>query len=110
MLPNDGERVGFAALRSIRAIGLERAEAIRDRKESRAERDLGSAEAARVPEAVPALMMAKHQIVDGTGERNVAQDFGADARMNLDALELLRGQRGWFRQNVFGNRQVADVM
>src|SRR5262245_10959746 len=110
MLPNDGERVGFTALRSIRAIGLKRAEAIGDRKDPRPERDLCSTQTARVPEAVPALMMAKHEIVDGTGKWHVAQDLGTDARMNLDALELLSGQRARFGQDVLGNRQVADVV
>src|SRR4029434_2294361 len=97
MLPDDGERLGFTAFRSIRAVGLKRAEAIRDRKDARTERDLCSAEAAGVAEPVPALMMAKNESVDGAGERHIAQDLSSDARMNLDALELLGGQRGRFR-------------
>src|SRR5678815_1347190 len=110
MFPDDRERLGFIALRSIRAVGLKRAETIGDRKDACTERDLSSAETARVSESVPAFMMAKHEIVDRTGEWNVAQDLGSDARMNLDALELLRRQCGRFRQNVLGNRQVADVV
>src|SRR5215468_6881576 len=110
MLPDDRERLGFTAFGSIRTVGLKRAETIGDRKNARTEGDLCSAETARVPEPVPAFMMAKNQIVDRAGERNVAQDLRSDARMNLDALELLGGQRGRFGQDVFGNRQVADVV
>src|SRR5262245_533985 len=110
MLPDYGQRLGFAAFRSIRAVGLERAEAIGNRKDTCTERDFCSAETAWVPQAVPALVVAKNQFVDWAGERNVAQDLGSDARMNLDALELLGGERGRFRQDVLRNRQVADVV
>ena len=63
-----------------------------------------------IAEPVPALVMAQHELADRRAERHVAQNLGADARVNLDALELLRRQRVGLRQDVFGHRHVADVV
>ena len=55
-------------------------------------------------------MVAEHELTDGPSKRHAVEDVGADARMNLDALELLGGQRIGLRQNVFGDGHVADVV
>ncbi len=65
---------------------------------------------AGIAETVPSLVMAQHEIADRRAERHVLQNLGADARVNLDAIELLGRQRVRLRQDVFGHRHVADVV
>ena len=64
----------------------------------------------RIAQAVPALVMAEHELAHGRAERHVAEDLGADPRVNLDALELLGRERLGLREDVLGHRHVADVV
>src|SRR5207247_7717758 len=88
----------------------QRVEVVDDRKDARAERDLIALQAARVPLAIPPLMMAEDQRCDRIGKRHAADDFGADLRMDADLLELFLRQRTWLREDVLGYRQLADIV
>ena len=54
--------------------------------------------------------MAQDQRRDRIGKRDTADDFGSDLRMPLNFLEFFLCQRPWFRQDVFGDRELADVV
>ena len=105
-----GDRRALAAGRPVRPRRLQRAVAVGDRQDARADRDVLAAQAGRIAEAVPALVVREHQLADRRAERHVAQDLGADARMDLDALELLGRQRVRLREDVLGHGHVADVV
>ena len=47
---------------------------------------------------------------DRIGERDALQDFGAHQRVDLHLLEFFRGQAPGLVDDVFGNRQLADVV
>jgi hypothetical protein len=55
-------------------------------------------------------VVAEDQRRDRIRKRHAADDFGADLRMNPDLLEFFLGQRPWFREDVLGHRQLADVV
>ena len=47
---------------------------------------------------------------DRTGKRHRADDLGADLRVHLHLLPLVRRQRAGFGQDVLGHREFPDVM
>ena len=94
----------------VGAVGLQRAVAVGNRQDARAHRNRVAAQARRIAEAVPALVVAEHQVGHRRPELDVAQDLGADARVDLDALELLGRQRLGLGEDVLGHGHVAHVV
>ena len=91
-------------------VRLQRAVTIGDRQNPGAQGNVLAAQSGRIPEPIPAFVMAEHELTDGRAERHALQNVGADTRMDLDAFEFLRRQGIGLGQDVFGHRHVADVM
>ena len=94
----------------VRPLGHQRVEVIDHRQNARAERNLLAFQARRITLAVPSLVVAEDQRRHRIGKRHAADDFGADLRVDADLLEFFLRQRPGLRQDVLGNRQLADVV
>ena len=70
----------------------------------------GPGDAARVPGAVPVLVMAPHDRHDGIRKIDKRQNVGADIDMALHLLEFGLGQLARLVQDVFGHRELARVV
>ena len=110
VLTEHGDRLFRAAAGPVRAVRLQSAVAVRNRQDARADGNIRAPQPRRIAQAVPAFVMAEHELGDRRAERHVAQYLRADAGMGLDALELLRRERVGFRENVFRDGHVADVV
>ena len=95
---------------SVRPFGRDGVEAVDDGQDSRANRNVGPAEAHRISRPIPALVMTSDDGSHGARKRDGLDDLGADLRVNLHLLALVRGQRAWLREDVLGNRKLADVV
>ena len=84
----DVERLVAALRQTVRPIGHQRAESIDDRDDARAERNLLAAQRRRIAGAVPALVVALDERRHRQRERHVANDVGADPRVDPHFLEL----------------------
>ena len=105
-----GERDRFRHGAAIRAIAREGVVVVDDADDPRAERDVLADQAVGIAGAVPALVVRADQRDDRIRERHVRDDLGADARMRLDAGELLGGERARLREDVLRHGQLADVV
>ena len=88
----------------------EAVEQVHRRQDTGAERDGLPGHPVRVALAVPALVVSEDERSDRVGEPHVGHNLGADLRVDPDPLELLVGQGAGLRQDVFGNRELADVV
>ena len=105
-----GHRHRFGHGAAVRAIAGQGVVVVDDADDARAERDVLAGQAVGIAGAVPALVVRADQRHDRIRERHVRDDLGADARMRLDAGELLGGERPRLREDVLGHGQLADVV
>ena len=103
-----GRRLRHAA--AIRTIRRERVEAVDDRQDPRADRDVLAADAARVAGAVPVLVMAVHDRHDGIRELHEREDVRADVDVALHLLELRVRQLARLVEDVLGHGQLPGVV
>ena len=97
----DVERRSSDKRRAVRAVGRERVEAVDDRKNPRADRNIRADDAPRVPGAVPVLMMAAHDRHHGIRKFDERQNVGADVDVALHLLELGFVQFAGLVEDVF---------
>src|SRR5207245_11279226 len=60
--------------------------------------------------AVPSLVMAEAEWRNRVREGHAADDLRADLRMDANLLEFFLSERTRLRQDVFGHRELPDVM
>ena len=60
--------------------------------------------------SIPALVMRTDDGRDGIGKGDALQNFSADLSVDLDFLEFFGRKRSGLVDDVFGNRQLADVV
>ena len=96
------------------AVGLvvrHRVERVRDREDARDERNLGAAKAARIAEAVPALVMGRDHVARRLSERRHRRDDAlAEPRVLVDLVDLGRRERPLLRQRRVRDADHADVV
>ena len=109
-LLDDLERGGVAEGRPVRPVGGQRVEAVDHRQDAGADRDLVAAQAARIADAVPVLVMGADDRHDRIRKLDRRQDVGADVDVRLHRLELVRCQLAGLVEDVLGNRQLAGVV
>src|SRR6184192_1616904 len=94
----------------IGALRHERVEVVDDGEDARAERDLVAFQAGRIPLAVPSFVMAEDEGRHRVREGHSTDDLRADLRMDANLLEFFLSERTRLRQDVFGHRELPDVM
>src|SRR5208337_4486118 len=82
-----------------------------DRSEdASANRNLLSFQSQRITGSIVLFVMGSNDRYDRVGELHAFEDFRSDKRMNLHFLEFFRRQAAWFRNDMFGDRELSDVM
>jgi hypothetical protein len=81
-----------------------------DREDAGADRDAVRGQPLRIPLAVPALVLRQDDRRHRIGERHGGNDFGADLRVDPEAIEFFRRQWSRLDQDVLGDRQFSDVV
>ena len=104
----DGLRIG--AGRPLGSIRHHRGETVDHGNDTGAERNVVASQARRVAAAVPALVVREDQRCHRVRERHRLQDLRSHPGMDLQPLELFVRQRALLRQDMLGDRQVADVV
>ena len=104
------ERLLVGQRGAIGTIGRQRVEAIDDRQDPRADRDVGAGDAAGIAAAVPVLVMTSHDRHDRIRKVDERQNVGADIDVPLHLLELGRRQFAGLVEDVLGYRQLARVV
>ncbi len=99
-----------AERRAIRPIRRQRVEAVDHRENPRANRNVGAGHAARIPGAIPVLVMAAHDRHDGVRKIDKRQDVGADIDVALHLLELGLGQLAGLVEDVLGHGELPRVV
>ena len=94
----------------IRTIARQRVEVVDDGQDARAERDLVALQTARVAFSVPPLVVREDERGHGIGKRYRRDDLRTDLRVDLHFAELLLGEGARLRQDVFGDRKLADIV
>ena len=94
----------------IRAFRDECVEVVDHGQNASAEWDLVAFETGGIALAVVALVMTQDERSHRIRERHAADDLGAHLGMNPDLLELFMRERSRLREDVLGNRQLADVV
>ena len=95
---------------TIRAVFAHRVEAIDDGEDARRPRDRLAAQAVRVAEAVPALVMVADDGHDRVREIDAFEYLRADGRVNLHLVKLGGRQLPRLVQDVIGDGELADVV
>jgi len=90
----------------------ERVEHVRDGHDPAGEGDVRLPQRAGIARAVPALVVGQRDLLGEPQERGAAagEDLGADRRVRLDRLELVRGQPAGLEQDGVGDPDLADVV
>jgi hypothetical protein len=97
---------------TVGPIADQRVEEIGDRGDPALERDLLSGEPARIPGAVPALVMSEgnRRREREQPRRRAGEDAVADLGVPLDDLPLRFGQRPGLEQDAVRDADLADVV
>ena len=96
--------------RPVRPIRRQRVETV-DHREIREPIGIASpGETVRIAAAVPVLVMMPDDRRDREREADHREDVGADRRVALHDLVLGRSQAARLVEDMFGNRQLANVM
>ena len=99
-----GQRAPVLPVRSQRVEIVDRG------KDARPDRNFCALQSHADSRPVPFFVMSAHDGHDRIGEAYALQNFRADQRVDLHLLELFRGQPSGLRDDVFRNRQLADVV
>ncbi len=98
------ERVVVRTLRRHRVVVVD------DSEDAGTDRNRFSGQSLRITLAVPSFVVAHDERCHRIWERHAGDDLGAHLRMNPDLLEFFGRERTWLRQDVFGDREFADVV
>ena len=94
----------------ILPIRSQRVQEIDRRQDAGAYRNLRPAQPQWIAGPIELLVVSAYDGDDRVGKAHPFQNFSSHQRMNLHLLEFFRRQPARFRDDVLGNRQLADVM
>src|SRR4029434_5043678 len=89
-------------------LRCQRIEVIDNGENARAQWNLPLAQSPRVAASVPSFVMVQDERRNGVGKRDVANDGGADPRVNPHLLEFFGGQRSRLREDVLRHGALGD--
>jgi len=95
---------------AVRTVARHRVEAVGDRDDARAERDLVSDEVIRVTLPVEPFVVMADEIAGRFEELHVLDDIGADLGVAPDDLPLLLGELARLVENVLVHAELPDVV
>ena len=107
---DDCEGLGVTERSVVGTVRRQRIEVVDHREDPRPERNLLALEAVRIPLAVPTLVVRQYERRHRVREGDGADDLRANLRVDLHLQELLLGEGTRLREDVFGNRELADVV
>src|SRR3989454_480420 len=85
-------------------------EVVHSRKDSRPDGYGLALQAVGISAAVPLFVVGAHDRNNRVREFNSSQNIRTDNRMNFHFLELFRSKTSWLGENVFGDRELANVV
>ena len=94
----------------VLAIGGHGVEIVDRAQNARTDGDFVPLESERITAAVVFLVVRADNRHHRIGKADALQDLRSDYRVNLHLLELFRGKPARFRNDVFGNGQLANVV
>ena len=95
---------------SIGAIRRQRIEAVNDRQDSRAYRNISARQPRRIARSIPALVVVSDDRYDRIRKGDCGQDVRSDARMQLHLLELCRRQLPRLVEYVLRHCELAHIV
>ena len=108
--PDDLDCRGGAHRRSVWTVRDERVEAIHDRQNARADRNVFAAQARRVAGAVPVLVVRPDDRHDRIGEVDRGKNVRTQRHVRLHRVELLGREPAGLVENVLRDAQLAGVV
>ncbi len=95
---------------AIRPIATRCVIKVDDRNDSRDQRNRFAFETFRITAAVPLFMVITNDVFDRIGKVHSSQNVATDCRVNLHLGKFSFGEFAGLVENVFGHRELADVV
>ncbi len=103
-------RFGHRESPPVLPVRSHRVQEVDRRQNAGANRNLGPLQAHGIAGSVEFFVMGSDDGHNRVRELHPFQNFRAHGRVDLHLLELFGRQAAWFRNNLLGNRQLANVM
>lgn len=95
---------------SVRTVRSKSVEAVHHGEHPLADGDFLPFQTIRITASIPGLVIGTHDWNDRVGETYTLENVRSDNRMDLHLREFFLRQFAWLIKDVFGNRELANVV
>ena len=109
-LHEDVKGFGIGQASAVWPVGGQRIEAVDDRKDSGANRNVGASDTIRIPSTVPVLVMVPNNGDYRDTETESQKDVCPSSSVQLHAFKFTSGQFSWLVEDVLRNDELASIV